>query len=178
MVSSKIMICTPEKSKDSGEAQADQISPSTLEAAQILTNVASEGFKGSQAPLGSKIYRRKPKSTPTPTKILDFEEPAETQVNTGEVNTASEVNTGSIKLNTVIEQDSTAGEDKGQREGKAPMLSEETPKKSKANNYAELKLCRSCHRACLAVNFKRRFCKRMVDLVKSKKKFLFADEKS
>ncbi|GJU94021.1 putative ribonuclease H-like domain-containing protein [Tanacetum coccineum] len=41
------------------------------------------------------------------------------------------VNTGSIKLNTVIEQDSTAGEDKGQREGKAPMLSEETPKKSK-----------------------------------------------
>ncbi|GKF80251.1 hypothetical protein Tco_0238853 [Tanacetum coccineum] len=38
---------------------------------------------------------------------------------------------GSIKLNTVIEQDSTAGEDKGQREGKAPMLSEETPKKSK-----------------------------------------------
>ncbi|GKC98791.1 hypothetical protein Tco_1169066, partial [Tanacetum coccineum] len=54
---------TPEKSKDSGEAQAEQISPSTLEAAQILTNVASEGFKGSQAPHGSKIYRRKPKST-------------------------------------------------------------------------------------------------------------------
>ncbi|GKA38165.1 hypothetical protein Tco_0730716 [Tanacetum coccineum] len=76
---------TPEKSKDSGEAQADQISPSTLEAAQILTNVASEGFKGSQAPLGSKIYRRKPKSTPTPTKILDFEEPAESQVNTERV---------------------------------------------------------------------------------------------
>ncbi|GJW44672.1 putative ribonuclease H-like domain-containing protein [Tanacetum coccineum] len=53
---------TPEKSKDLGEAQAEQISPSTLEAAQILTNVASEGFKGSQAPHGSKIYRRKPKS--------------------------------------------------------------------------------------------------------------------
>ncbi|GJT21868.1 hypothetical protein Tco_0891805 [Tanacetum coccineum] len=68
---------TPEKSKDSGEAQADQISPSTLEAAQILTNVASEGFKGSQAPLGSKIYRRKPKSTPTPTKIIDYEDNAE-----------------------------------------------------------------------------------------------------
>ncbi|GJY28594.1 putative ribonuclease H-like domain-containing protein [Tanacetum coccineum] len=47
------------------------------------------------------------------------------------VNTASKVNTGSIKLNTVIEQDSTAGENKGQREGKAPMLSEETPKKTK-----------------------------------------------
>ncbi|GJW70872.1 hypothetical protein Tco_0127789 [Tanacetum coccineum] len=37
----------------------------------------------------------------------------------------------SIELNTVIEQDSTAGENKGQREGKAPMLSEETPKKTK-----------------------------------------------
>ncbi|GJZ66898.1 hypothetical protein Tco_0630138, partial [Tanacetum coccineum] len=122
---------TPEKSKDSGEAQADQISPSTLEAAQILTNVASEGFKGSQAPLGSKIYRRKPKSTPTPTKILDFEEPAESQVNTGstpsaQVNTA-EVNTAELNTGEI----NTAGEDKGQREGKAPMLSEETPKKSK-----------------------------------------------
>ncbi|GJX70271.1 hypothetical protein Tco_0307442 [Tanacetum coccineum] len=48
-----------------------------------------------------------------------------------EVNTVSEINTGSIKLNTGIEQASTVGEDKGQREGKAPMLSEETPKKSK-----------------------------------------------
>ncbi|GJX17805.1 hypothetical protein Tco_0218637 [Tanacetum coccineum] len=61
---------TSEKSKGSGEAQEEQISPSTLEAAQILTNVASEGFKGSQAPLGSKIYKRKSKSTKTPTKIL------------------------------------------------------------------------------------------------------------
>ncbi|GJT66183.1 putative ribonuclease H-like domain-containing protein [Tanacetum coccineum] len=112
---------TPEKSKDSGEAQADQISPSTLEAAQILTNVASEGFKGSQAPLGSKIYRRKPKSTPTPTKILHFEEPAETQVNTGstpsaQVNTA-EVNTA--ELNT--------GETERvqRRKGKDPMTEED-----------------------------------------------------
>ncbi|GJU73636.1 hypothetical protein Tco_1265041 [Tanacetum coccineum] len=85
---------TPEKSKDSGEAQAEQISPSTLEAAQILTNVASEGFKGSQAPPGSKIYKRKPKSTTTPTKVLDFEEPAESQVNTGSTPSA-QVNTGS-----------------------------------------------------------------------------------
>ncbi|GJU40826.1 putative ribonuclease H-like domain-containing protein [Tanacetum coccineum] len=63
---------TPEKSKGSGEAQEEQISPSTLEAAQILTIVASEGFKGSQAPLGSKIYKRKSKSTKTPTKILSL----------------------------------------------------------------------------------------------------------
>ncbi|GJY62300.1 hypothetical protein Tco_0462957 [Tanacetum coccineum] len=61
---------TPEKSKGSGEAQEEQISPSTLEAAQILTNVASEGFKGSQAPLVNTG------STPS------------AQVNTAEVNTA------------------------------------------------------------------------------------------
>ncbi|GJS63087.1 hypothetical protein Tco_0677651 [Tanacetum coccineum] len=81
---------TPEKSKDSGEAQAEQISPSTLEAAQILTI-------------------RKPKSTATPTKVLDFEEPAErpvtttsTAVNTGSTPSA-QVNTGSTpsaELNT------------------------------------------------------------------------------
>ncbi|GKF03124.1 hypothetical protein Tco_0030047, partial [Tanacetum coccineum] len=88
---------TPEKSKDLGEAQAEQISPSTLEAAQILTNVASEGFKGSQAPPGSKIYKRKPKSTTTPTKVLDFEEPAERPVNTAQVNTG---NTPSAQVNT------------------------------------------------------------------------------
>ncbi|GKF39100.1 hypothetical protein Tco_0119161, partial [Tanacetum coccineum] len=112
---------TPEKSKDSGEAQAEQISPSTLEAAQILTNVASEGFKGSQAPPGSKIYKRKPKSTTTPTKVLDFEEPAESQVNTGstpsaQVNTA-EVNTA--ELNT--------GETERvqRRKGKDPMTEED-----------------------------------------------------
>ncbi|GJZ43088.1 hypothetical protein Tco_0590343 [Tanacetum coccineum] len=107
---------TPEKSKDSGEAQAEQISPSTLEAAQILTNVASEGFKGSQAPPGSKIYRRKPKSTATPTKVLDFEEPAERPVNTGstpsaQVNTA-ELNTGET-------------ERVQRREGKDPMTEED-----------------------------------------------------
>ncbi|GKA58141.1 hypothetical protein Tco_0757329 [Tanacetum coccineum] len=69
---------TPEKSKDSGEAQAEQIR-----------------FKGTQALIhGSKIYRRKPKSTTTPTKILDFEEPAERLVNTGSTPTA-QVNTGS-----------------------------------------------------------------------------------
>ncbi|GJR89833.1 putative ribonuclease H-like domain-containing protein [Tanacetum coccineum] len=126
---------TPEKSKDSGEAQAEQISPSTLEAAQILTNVASEGFKGSQAPPGSKIYKRKPKSTTTPTKVLDFEEPAESQVNTGstpsaQVNTA-ELNTGET-------------ERVQRREGKDPMTEEDlqaevqASKKSREQELQEL----------------------------------------
>ncbi|GJR67340.1 hypothetical protein Tco_0013405 [Tanacetum coccineum] len=70
------------------------------------------------------------------------------QVNTAsaeQVSTAEGVNTGSIKLSTGDEKLSTGNEqastdgakkstsdqDKGQREGKAPMISEETPKKSK-----------------------------------------------
>ncbi|GKA02479.1 hypothetical protein Tco_0675144 [Tanacetum coccineum] len=74
---------------------------------------------------------------------LDFQEEADAGAE--QVNTASGVNTGSIKLSTGDEQlstgneqvspvgakESTSDQDKGQREGKAPMISEETPKKSK-----------------------------------------------
>ncbi|GKE93986.1 hypothetical protein Tco_1578841, partial [Tanacetum coccineum] len=68
---------------------------------------------------------------------LDFQEEVDAgaeQVNTAsaeQVSTAEGVNTGSIKLSTGDEQLSTSNQDKGQREGKAPMISEETPKKSK-----------------------------------------------
>ncbi|GJR61076.1 hypothetical protein Tco_1503238 [Tanacetum coccineum] len=123
---------TPEKSKGSGEAQEEQISPSTLEAAQILTIVASEGFKGSQAPLGSKIYKRKSKTTKTPTKILHFEEPDSAQVNTAQVNTAqvntaelnpdstpsAQVNTGEINA---AEVNTGEAERVQRRKGKEPM---------------------------------------------------------
>ncbi|GJZ99958.1 hypothetical protein Tco_0672509 [Tanacetum coccineum] len=55
------------------------------------------------------------------------------EVDTGakEVNTAEGVNTGSIKLSTSSTKMSIHSLDKGQREGKAPMIIEETPKKSK-----------------------------------------------
>ncbi|GKE52052.1 hypothetical protein Tco_1487208, partial [Tanacetum coccineum] len=146
---------TPEKSKDSGEAQAEQISPSTLEAAQILTNVASEGFKGSQAPHGSKIYSRKPKSTTTPTKVLDFEEPAERPVNTSSTPTAqintAQVNTGSTpsaQVNTAevntAELNTGETERVQRREGKAPMTEEDlqaevqASKKSREQELQEL----------------------------------------
>ncbi|GKB87487.1 hypothetical protein Tco_0959759 [Tanacetum coccineum] len=101
--SSKQGLVTPPTTKAhaSGEEQEEEISPNTLEAAKTLSKVAS--LKSRSIDKGRSI----------------------------EVNTASKVNTGSIELNTVIEQDSTAGENKGQREGKAPMLSEETPKKTK-----------------------------------------------
>ncbi|GJU48308.1 putative ribonuclease H-like domain-containing protein [Tanacetum coccineum] len=122
---------TPEKSKGSGEAQEEQISPSTLEAAQILTNVASEGFKGSQAPLGSKIYKRKSKSTKTPTKILHFEEPDSAQVNTAQVNTAelnpdstpsAQINTGEVNA---AEVNTGEAERVQRRKGKEPMTEED-----------------------------------------------------
>ncbi|GJY69957.1 hypothetical protein Tco_0472939 [Tanacetum coccineum] len=115
------------KVKASGEEQEEDISPNTLEAAKTLSKVAS--LKTS----------------------LDFQEEVDAgaeQVNTAsaeQVSTAEGVNTGSIKLSTGDEQLSTGNEqvstvgakkstsdqDKGQREGKAPMISEETPKKSK-----------------------------------------------
>ncbi|GKG65578.1 hypothetical protein Tco_0677280, partial [Tanacetum coccineum] len=60
--------------------------------------------------------RRKPKSKPTPTKILHFEEPDESQVNTAQVNTgevnAAEVNTGEA-------------ERVQRRKGKEPMTEED-----------------------------------------------------
>ncbi|GKD72577.1 hypothetical protein Tco_1330859, partial [Tanacetum coccineum] len=137
---------TSEKSKGSGEAQEEQISPSTLEAAQILTNVASEGFKRSQAPLGSKIYKRKSKSTKTPTKILHFEEPDSAQVNTAQVNTAelnpdstpsAQINTGEVNAAEVNAAEVNAAEVNAaevntgeaervqRRKGKEPMTEED-----------------------------------------------------
>ncbi|GKC91132.1 hypothetical protein Tco_1151781 [Tanacetum coccineum] len=67
---------------------------------------------------------------------LDFQEEVDTgaeQVNTVEgVSTGStKLSTGSKQVSTVGDKKSTSSQDKGQREGKAPMISEETPKKSK-----------------------------------------------
>ncbi|GJV87605.1 hypothetical protein Tco_1531543 [Tanacetum coccineum] len=80
-----------------------------LSGKKILTNDASEGFKGSQAPLGSKIYKRKSKSTKTPTKILHFEEPDSAQVNTAQVNTA-QVNTAELNPDSTSSAQINTGE--------------------------------------------------------------------
>ncbi|GJU46037.1 retrovirus-related pol polyprotein from transposon TNT 1-94 [Tanacetum coccineum] len=98
---------------------------------------------------GRRYKRRKETKGKKVVSSLDFQEEVDAgaeQVNTAsaeQVSTAEGVNTGSIKLSTVSEQvstgneqvstvgtkESTSSQDKGQREGKAPMLSEETPKK-------------------------------------------------
>ncbi|GJZ39126.1 hypothetical protein Tco_0585689 [Tanacetum coccineum] len=48
--------------------------------------------------------------------------------------------TGNEQVSTVGAKKSTSDQDKGQREGKAPMISEETPKKSKGNKCLQRKL--------------------------------------
>ncbi|GJU39826.1 hypothetical protein Tco_1192783, partial [Tanacetum coccineum] len=129
------------KVKASGEEQEEDISPNTLEAAKTLSKVAS--LKPRSIDKGRRYKRRKEAKGKKVVSSLDFQE----EVNTGaeKVNTAEGVSTGSIKLSTGDEQLSTGNEqvstvgakkstsdqDKGQREGKAPMISEETPKKSK-----------------------------------------------
>ncbi|GJX16547.1 hypothetical protein Tco_0217379 [Tanacetum coccineum] len=136
-------LVTPSTTKvnASGEEQVEDISPNTLEAAKTLSKVAS--LKPRSIDKGRRYKRRKEAKGKKVVSSLDFQE----EVDTGaeQVNTAEGVNTGSIKLSTVSEQLSTGNEqvstvgakkstsshDKGQREGKAPMISEETPKKSK-----------------------------------------------
>ncbi|GJR97881.1 hypothetical protein Tco_0270055, partial [Tanacetum coccineum] len=132
-------LVTPSTTKvnASGEEQVEDISPNTLEAAKTLSKVAS--LKPRSIDKGRRYKRRKEAKGKKVVSSLDFQE----EVDTGaeQVNTA-EGNTSSIKLSTVSEQLSTGSEqvstkkstsshDKGQREGKAPMISEETPKKSK-----------------------------------------------
>ncbi|GKC75694.1 retrovirus-related pol polyprotein from transposon TNT 1-94, partial [Tanacetum coccineum] len=107
----------------------------------------AQGRKSQDDPLASLVQGL---VTPSTTKVNSpGEEQVEDikEVDTGakEVNTAEGVNTGSIKLSIVSEQVNTGSEqvstvgakrstpspDKVQRAGKTPMISEETPKKSK-----------------------------------------------
>ncbi|GJW43468.1 hypothetical protein Tco_0072267 [Tanacetum coccineum] len=142
-------LVTPSMTKvnASGEEQVEDISPNTLEAAKTLSKVAS--LKPKSIDKGSRYKRRKETKGKKVVSSLVFQE----EVDTGakEVNTAEGVNTGSIKLkmlkelilaiikiSTVSEQVSTGSAkrsipspDKGQRAGKAPMIIEETPKKTK-----------------------------------------------
>ncbi|GJU79312.1 hypothetical protein Tco_1276382 [Tanacetum coccineum] len=66
------------------------------------------------------------KSTPTPTKILDFEEPAESQVNTGSTPSA-QVNTAEVNTAEVNTAELNTGETERvqRRKGKDPMTEED-----------------------------------------------------
>ncbi|GJY69361.1 putative ribonuclease H-like domain-containing protein [Tanacetum coccineum] len=131
-------LVTPSKTtvNASGEEQVEDISPTTLEAAKTLSRVASQ--KPKSIDKGRRYKRRKETKGKKVVTSLDFQE----EVSTGYV---EGVNTGSIKVSTVSGKVSTVSgqvstdsikksipsPDKGQREGKAPMIIEEAPKKTK-----------------------------------------------
>ncbi|GKD57478.1 hypothetical protein Tco_1290865 [Tanacetum coccineum] len=104
-------LVTPSKTvNDSGEEQVEDISPTTLEAAAILTKV-----KKIKSVDKGKRYKRRKSSKEFAGTGLDFEE----------VKSAFEkVNTGGIRV-------SVPSPDRGRREGKAPMTEEEETQASR-----------------------------------------------
>ncbi|GJS16283.1 hypothetical protein Tco_0410755 [Tanacetum coccineum] len=112
-------LVTPPTTKvnTSGEEQVEEISPNTLKHAK--TSLIGCLYKTPRSiDKGRRYKRRKETKGKKVVSSLDFQE--EVYAGAEQVNTAS------------AEQVSTAeGTHKGQREGKAPMISEETPKKSK-----------------------------------------------
>ncbi|GJW39896.1 uncharacterized mitochondrial protein-like protein [Tanacetum coccineum] len=186
----------------SGEEQVEDISPNTLEAAKTLSRVAS--LKPKSIDKGRRYKRRKETKGKKVVTSLDFQE----EVDTGAkgVNTAEGVNTGSIKVSTVSEQVSTGSTkrsipspDKGQREGKAPMIIEETPKKSreqilqeeaslaevirldtlqKEEEAKQIEANAELSKSMLGSDLQGEdFAKKMVDLVNQRKKY-FAKERA
>ncbi|GJY62127.1 putative ribonuclease H-like domain-containing protein [Tanacetum coccineum] len=129
-------LVTPSKTtvNASGEEQVENIRPNTLEAAKTLSRVASQ--KPKSIDKGRRYKRRKETKGKKVVTSLDFQEEVNTDAE--EVNTAKGVTTSSTKVSTVSGQVSTdsitksiPSPDKGQREGKAPMIIEEAPKKTK-----------------------------------------------
>ncbi|GKA35739.1 hypothetical protein Tco_0722230 [Tanacetum coccineum] len=130
---------TPSKTVNaSGEEQVEDISPTTLEAAAILTKV----HKIKSVDKG-KRYKRRKSSKEFAGTGLDFEEvkSAFEKVSTGGIKVSSgieEINTGSLDVNTGIDPVTTdsirvsvPSPDRGRREGKAPMIEEEETQASR-----------------------------------------------
>ncbi|GJY18117.1 hypothetical protein Tco_0389608 [Tanacetum coccineum] len=130
---------TPSKTVNaSGEEQVEDISPTTLEAAAILTKVK----KIKSVDKGKRYKRRKSLKESAGTG-LDFEEvkSAFKEVNTGGIKVSAgieEINVGSLDVNTgsnPVTTDSirvlVPSPDRGRREGKAPMTEEEETQASR-----------------------------------------------
>ncbi|GJY75891.1 putative ribonuclease H-like domain-containing protein [Tanacetum coccineum] len=109
------------------EVQEEEISPTTLEAAKTLSKVASQKIK--LVDKGKRYKRRKvSKGKDISTGFEDLNSGFE-EVNTGSIG----VSTGSGPFNTSSKKVSIPSPDNGQREGKAPMIIEETqaPKRTR-----------------------------------------------
>ncbi|GKB23727.1 hypothetical protein Tco_0863128 [Tanacetum coccineum] len=119
----------------SGEEQEEDISPNTLDATKTLSKVAS--LKTRSIDKGRRYKRRKEAKE---MKVLcrTFQEDVMLiKLNTGD----EKLSTGNEQVSTVGAKKSTSDQDKGQREGKSPMISEETPKKSKEQVLQEEIAC-------------------------------------
>ncbi|GJU13332.1 hypothetical protein Tco_1135728 [Tanacetum coccineum] len=77
--------------KDSGDDQEEDISPTTFEAAKTLSNVASQGVSKVKSTDKGKRYRWRARSV---AKIINIELDVEEEINTG----IEEVSTGSAKV--------------------------------------------------------------------------------
>ncbi|GKA98775.1 hypothetical protein Tco_0826712 [Tanacetum coccineum] len=132
-------LVTPSKTVNaSGEEQVEDISPTTLEAAAILTKV----HKIKSVDKG-KRYKRRKSSKEFAGTGLDFEEvkSAFEKVNTGGIKVSSgieEINAGSLDVNTSIDPVTTdsirvsiPSPDRGRREGKVHMTEEEETQASR-----------------------------------------------
>ncbi|GJX27690.1 hypothetical protein Tco_0235769 [Tanacetum coccineum] len=132
-------LITPSKTVNaSREEQVEDISPTTLEAATILTKV----YKIKSVDKGKRYKRRKSLKEFAGTS-LDFEEvkSAFKEVNTLGIKVSSgikEINTGSLDVNTGIDPVTTnsirvsiPSSARGRREGKAPMTIEEETQASR-----------------------------------------------
>ncbi|GKE89344.1 hypothetical protein Tco_1566819, partial [Tanacetum coccineum] len=113
---------TPSKVSASGEAHEEDITPTTLEAAKTLSKVASQNVS---------TYKRRARSA-----SMDFFSAAKKRLNSAKVKVNTEVNPGSAGVNTGNTPVSTPSVIqtvnviipslvKSQREGKAPMISED-----------------------------------------------------
>ncbi|GKF51349.1 hypothetical protein Tco_0147816, partial [Tanacetum coccineum] len=79
--------------KDSGEVQEEDISPTILEVAKTLSNVASQGVSKVKSTDKGKRYRRRARSVP---KIINTGLDAKEEINTG----IEEVSTSSAKVDS------------------------------------------------------------------------------
>ncbi|GKF48767.1 hypothetical protein Tco_0142018, partial [Tanacetum coccineum] len=111
-------LVTPSKTVNaSGEEQVEDISPTTLEVAAILTKV-----KKIKSVDKGKRYKRRKSLKEFAVLVADIEE-----INTGSL----DVNTGSDPVTTDSIRVSVPSPDKGKREGKAPMTEEEETEASR-----------------------------------------------
>ncbi|GJS34111.1 hypothetical protein Tco_0532493 [Tanacetum coccineum] len=178
---------TPKKVSASGEAQEEDISPTTLEAAKTLSKVASQNVS---------TYKRRARSV-----SMDFFSAAKERLNSAKVEVNTEVNPGSAGVNTGNTPVSTPSviqtvnvivpsPVKSQREGKAPMTSEDKRKVEvqeatqfyteedwdtiRAKLEANVELTKSLQGENVSSDD---FANRMVDMINQKKKY-YAEQKA